>query len=60
MGDVCSFFNIWGFFIDIFVQIILVPLATEYVDPKEGLDFVKPNKEFKIIKAPLQETWREL
>jgi D-xylose reductase len=35
-------------------------LATEYVDPKEGLDFLKPNKEFKIIKAPLQETWREL
>lgn len=35
-------------------------MATEYVDPKEGLDFLKPNKEFKIIKAPLQETWREL
>lgn len=38
----------------------IVPFATEYVDPKELFSPANLQKEVKLIKAPLHETWREL
>lgn len=38
----------------------IVPFATEYVDPKEPFRLTNDKNELKLIKAPMQETWREL
>ncbi|CEP10423.1 hypothetical protein [Parasitella parasitica] len=45
-------------YIDLYL--IHFPMATEFVDPKEGLNFLNAKKEFNLVKAPLQDTWREL
>ncbi|GAN05122.1 D-xylose reductase [Mucor ambiguus] len=45
-------------YIDLYL--IHFPLATEYVDPNESINFLSSKKEFNLVKAPLQDTWREL
>lgn len=35
-------------------------MPTEYVSPNRSLDFLNAEKKFKLVKAPLQDTWREL
>lgn len=39
--------------------LLIVPFPTEYVDPNTRFGFLD-NKEFKLAKAPLHETWAEL
>lgn len=39
---------------------VAVPFATEYVEPSRDINFLSAKKEFKLVKAPLQDTWREL
>lgn len=46
-------------FADIYL-IYTVPVATEYADPSNPIGFVNSKNELNIVKAPLQETWREL
>ncbi|KAL9544624.1 hypothetical protein PS6_008674 [Mucor atramentarius] len=45
-----------------YIDLYLVhfPFATEYVDPKQPFTLTNAKNELKLIKAPLQETWREL